>query len=194
MTERPLIFVVDDESEALAGMLDALTRRFGGDYRVMPHLSPGAALAAVRKSAKDGDEIALVIADQRMPEMTGREFLGRVRSIVPTAKRALVVAWGDREASPTILQACALGELDNYLYKPWAPAEIHLYPLIGEFLAEWTRSHRPGMELPSTRNCRSQIATLMSHLRGGGQFTPPALPAAQSGGSLGIDRQSRSLS
>src|SRR5262249_34844049 len=106
MTERPLIFVVDDESEALAGMLDALTRRFGGDYRVVPHLSAGAALDAVRKSAKDGDEIALVIADQRMPEMTGREFLGRVRSIVPTAKRALVVAWGDREASPTILQAC----------------------------------------------------------------------------------------
>src|SRR6516165_3341572 len=147
MAERAQIIVVDDESDTLAAMLDALTRRYGADYRVVPYLSPCSALAGVRKSKEENEEIALVIADQRMPEMAGREFLGRVRSIVPTAKRALVVAWGDREASPTILQACALGELDNYLYKPWAPAEIHLYPFIGEFLAEWTRIHRPGMEL-----------------------------------------------
>lgn len=147
MAERPVIVVVDDETDALAAMLDALTRRFGGDYRVMPHLSASAALEAIRKVKEADEEIALVIADQRMPEMTGRDFLGRVRSIEPMAKRALVVAWGDREASPTILQACALGELDNYLYKPWAPAEIHLYPLISEFLAEWTRIHRPAMEL-----------------------------------------------
>ena len=96
---------------------------------------------------KEEEEIALVIADQRMPEMTGRDFLGRVRSIVPMAKRALLVGWGDHDASSTILQACALGELDNYLYKPWSPAEVHLYPLISEFLAEWTRIHRPRMEL-----------------------------------------------
>ena len=147
MAERPVIMVVDDEPDALAAMLDALTRRFGGDYRVIPHLSARAALDAVSKIKEEDEEIALVIADQRMPEMTGREFLGRVRSIVPMAKRALFVEWGDHDASPTILQACALGELDNYLYKPWAPAEVHLYPLMSEFLAEWTRVHRPGMEL-----------------------------------------------
>jgi thioredoxin reductase (NADPH) len=117
MAERASIIVVDDESDALAAMLDALTRRFGADYRVVPYLSPGSALAGVRKSSEENEEVALVIADQRMPEMTGREFLGRVRSIVPTAKRALLVEWGDREVSSTILQACALGELDNYLYK-----------------------------------------------------------------------------
>ena len=147
MPERPVIMVVDDEPDALAAMLDALTRRFGGDYRVVPQLSARAALGAVVKIKEENEEIALIIADQRMPEMTGREFLGQVRSVVPTAKRALIVDWGDHEASPTILQACALGELDNYLYKPWAPAEVHLYPLISEFLAEWTRVHRPGMEL-----------------------------------------------
>ena len=147
MAERPVIMVVDDEPDALAAMLDALTRRFGGDYRVIPHLSARAALDAVAKIKEENEEIALVIADQRMPEMAGREFLARVRSIVPMAKRALLVGWGDHDASPTILQACALGELDNYLYKPWAPAEVHLYPLISEFLAEWTRAHRPGMEL-----------------------------------------------
>ena len=149
MAERALIIVVDSESDALAAMLDALTRRFDADYRVAPYLSSCDALAGVRKSKEENEEIASVIAAQRMPEMTGREFLSSVRSIVPTAKRALLVKWGDREVSPTVLQACALGELDNYLYKPWAPAEIHLYPYIGEFLAEWTRIHRPGMELIS---------------------------------------------
>ena len=147
MAERPAIYLVDDDPEALAAMLNALARRFGGDYRVISQLSPLAALNAIGKLAQEGEELALAIADQRMPEMTGREFLGKVRSLVPGAKRALLVDWGDREASPTILQACALGELDNYLYKPWVPAEVHLYPLISEFLAEWTRIHRPGMEL-----------------------------------------------
>lgn len=147
MAERPAIVIVDDEPDPLAKMLDALARRFGGDYRVIPYLSANAALDAIAKIKDANEDIALVIADQRMPGMEGRDFLGRVRSIVPTAKRALLVGWGDHEASPTILQACALGELDNYLYKPWEPAEVHLYPLISEFLAEWTRDHRPGMEL-----------------------------------------------
>ena len=147
MLDRPTILVVDDEPAALASMLDALTRRFGGDYRVEPHLSAHTALDAVSRLKADDDEIALVIADQWMPDMTGNEFLGQVRTLEPTAKRALLVSWGDHEASPVILQACALGQLDNYLYKPWSPAEVHLYPYVSEFLAEWTRLHRPGMEL-----------------------------------------------
>lgn len=147
MEERPLILVVDDEPTALASMLDALTRRFGSDYRIEPHLSAQNALDALSRHKADAEEIALVIADQWMPGMNGNEFLGQVRSIEPTAKRALLVSWGDREASPVILQACALGQLDNYLYKPWAPAEVHLYPYVSDFLAEWTRLHRPGMEL-----------------------------------------------
>jgi thioredoxin reductase (NADPH) len=147
VAERPVIMVVDDEPTALAAILDALTRRFGGDYRIVPHLSAPTALDAVSKIKEDGEEIALVIADQWMPEMTGSEFLGRVRSIEPMAKRGLLVAWGDHAASPTILQGCALGQLDNYLYKPWTPAEVHLYPLVSEFLAEWTSIHRPRMEL-----------------------------------------------
>jgi len=147
METRPLILVVDDEPAALASMLDALTRRFGGDYRIEPHLSAQSALDAISRHKADAEEIALLIADQWMPGMNGNEFLERVRSMEPTAKRALLVSWGDREASPVILQACALGQLDNYLYKPWAPAEVHLYPYVSDFLAEWTRLHRPGMEL-----------------------------------------------
>jgi len=126
MAERPVIVVVDDEPDALSEMLGALTRRFGGDYRVISYLSARAALDVICAIKEKGEEIALVIADQRMPEIPGRDFLGRVRSIMPMAKRALMVDWGDRDVSPTILQACALGELDNYLYKPWSPAEVHL--------------------------------------------------------------------
>ena len=147
MDERPVIVVVDDMADALSAILNALTRRFGGDYRVVSHQSARTALDDICAIKEKGGEIALVIADQRMPEMTGRDFLGRVRSIMPMAKRALLVDWGDHDASPTILQACALGELDNYLYKPWSPAEVHLYPLISEFLAEWTQIYRPRMEL-----------------------------------------------
>ncbi len=147
MADRPVIVIVDDEPAALAAMLDALNRRFGADYRVAPFLSAAEGLAGVERIQKDGEEIALVVADQWMPGMAGNEFLGRIRVLAPEAKRALLVGWGDRSASRTILQACAFGELDNYLYKPWAPAEVHLYPLVSEFLAEWTRLHRPAMEL-----------------------------------------------
>ena len=147
MADRPIIVIVDDEPTALAGMLDALSRRFGADYRVVPYLSASEGLEGITRIQKEGEEIALVVADQWMPGMHGNEFLGRARVLAPNAKRALLVGWGDRSASRTILQACAFGELDNYLYKPWAPAEVHLYPLVSEFLAEWTRLHRPAMEL-----------------------------------------------
>lgn len=147
MPERPVILLVDDEPAELAALLEALTRRFGSDYRVVPQLSARAALEAIGQMKASGEELALAIADQWMPDMNGRDLLARVGRLARSAKRALLVAWGDRTASPSILQACALGEIDNYLYKPWSPAEVHLYPLVGEFLAEWTQAYRPGMEL-----------------------------------------------
>ena len=147
MAERPAIVVVDDDPVELSALLDALARRFGADYRVISHLEPRACLAALETLRAAAEDVALVVADQWMPGMTGREVLARAHRIFPAARRALLVAWGDRTASPTILQGCALGELDNYLYKPWSPAEVHLYPLVGEFLAEWTQAFRPGLEL-----------------------------------------------
>lgn len=147
MADRPVILVVDDEPASLAVLLEALTRRFGNDYRVAPYLSPRAALEAVAQMRSSGEELALAIADQWMPEMDGREFLARVGRMERSARRGLLVAWGDKAASPAILHGCALGDIDNYLYKPWSPAEVHLYPLVSEFLAEWTQAYRPRMEL-----------------------------------------------
>src|SRR4051794_24788566 len=147
MHKRPVIVIVDDDPRALGLLLDALARRFGGDYRVVPHFSARAALEDLQRLIDEGEEIALVIADQWMPEMTGLELLGRVRDLARTAKRALLIAWGDHTSAPTILEGCAFGLLDNYLLKPWAPAEVHLYPQVGEFLAEWTRAYGPRMEI-----------------------------------------------
>lgn len=147
MIARPIIMLVDDEPAALASLLDALARRYGGDYRVVSMLSAKAALAELERLKDEGEQAALVIADQWMPEMPGIDFLVRAHQIFPFAQRALLVDWGDRTASPAILEGCAMGRLENYLNKPWSPPEVHLYPAIGEFLAEWTRMHGPRMEL-----------------------------------------------
>jgi thioredoxin reductase (NADPH) len=148
MTEaRPIILLVDDEPEALGALADAMRRRFDRDYRIVAEVSAHAALQELTRLHAVGEPVALVVADQWMPELPGVELLSRVHDIEPEAMRALLVAWGDRNAGPTVLEGCAFGRLDNYIIKPWAPAEVHLYPLVSEFLVEWTRAHGPRMEL-----------------------------------------------
>jgi thioredoxin reductase (NADPH) len=147
MENRPYILVIDDEPPALTAMLDALARRFGGDYQVVSHLQVSTALAELEKIKQDGNKVALIIADQWMPEMTGAEFLQRAHIIHPNAQRALLVAWGDKEASSIVLQACSFGQMENYILKPWFPPEVHLYPLVEEFLSDWVRENRPMMDL-----------------------------------------------
>jgi thioredoxin reductase (NADPH) len=147
MLTRPVITVVDDEPQGLAALLDVLARRFGGDYRIVSHLSAHAALDDLERIRADGEQVALVIADQWMPEMSGIELLGRAHEIHAEAQRALLVEWGDKSAAPTIIEGCAFGQIENYLHKPWSPPEVHLYPKVSEFLAAWTRAHGPHMEL-----------------------------------------------
>ena len=127
--------------------MSALARRFGGDYRIVSHLLPEPALADLQKLKAAGEDVALVIADQWMPGITGTEFLVKAHAIHPHAQRLLAVDWGDRGATPEILRGCASERLDNYIRKPWNPAEIYLYPAISEFLAAWTRAHGPRMEI-----------------------------------------------
>ena len=144
---KPVILIVDDEPAALAAMHGDLDRRYGGDYRVAAHAAPRAALEELEAVRIGGGQVALLIADQWMPEMNGVEFLQAAHALHPSAQRALLVAWGDKQAAPTILQSCAFNQIENYLLKPYDPPEVHLYPLIGEFLTEWTRAHGPRMEL-----------------------------------------------
>jgi thioredoxin reductase (NADPH) len=145
--DRPVILAVDNNRKALADLRDALHRRYGADYRIVAHPSGPVALADLEEIRARGEDVALLIADQWMPEMEGTAFLNAAHKIHPSAQRALLVTWGDQRAAPAILQGCSLGRLENYLRKPWSPPEIYLYPAIGEFLADWTRTHGPRMEL-----------------------------------------------
>jgi thioredoxin reductase (NADPH) len=147
MLTKPVIMLVDDDPQTLTPLLDALARRFGGDYQIMSQLSAAAALKDLDRVKAEGGQIALIIADLRMPEMPGLEFLKSAHAIHPTAQRALLAEWTDRTASPAIFQGCALGYLENYLHKPWSPPEIYLYPMVNQFLTDWTRAHGPRMEL-----------------------------------------------
>jgi thioredoxin reductase (NADPH) len=147
MPARPVILVVDDDCASLTSLQDALTRRYGGDYRVVAHPSPRAAVGELERMRADGERVALVVADQWMPEMTGIELLDSAHGIDPEAQRALLVEWGDRSAHGAILEGCAFGQIENYIQKPWAPAEVYLYPQVSEFLADWTREHGPRMAL-----------------------------------------------
>ena len=147
MLTKPAIMLIDDDPQTLKLLLDALARRFGGDYQVVARLSATAALKDLDRVKAEGGQIALIIADLRVPEMPGLELLKRAHEIHPTAQRALLVEWTDRTASPVIFQGCAFGYLENYLHKPWSPAEIYLYPMVNQFLTDWTRAHGPRLEL-----------------------------------------------
>jgi thioredoxin reductase (NADPH) len=147
MDALPVIMAVDDDPRALGLLREALQKRYGSDYRVVAHLSAHAALNELERIAAGASQVALVIADQWMPEMAGIDLLGRAHDLHPFAQRALMVRWGDNRAMPTILRGCAFGQLENYLRKPWFPPEVYLYPAVGEFLSDWTRAHGPRMEL-----------------------------------------------
>ena len=124
MVTKPVIMLVDDEPQALTALSGAMAKRFSGDYQVVSHRSATAALKELDGVKAEGGQAALVIAGLRMPEMPGIEFLKRAHEIYPSAQRALLVEWTDRTASPTILQSCAFGQIDNYLHRPWSPPEI----------------------------------------------------------------------
>ncbi len=147
MLARPVIVIVLSNPVELAALLSDLVNRFGADYRVAAHLTPEDAINDLEAIKQSGEQVALVIADQWMPTMKGVEVLMRAHTLHPSSQRALLVGWGDRSGSEQILEGCAFGRMDNYILKPWQPAEVHLYPFVSEFLAIWTRAHRPGMEV-----------------------------------------------
>ncbi len=142
-----IILIVDDDQNDLSALNNAISRRFKEDYQIESRLSVAEALDLLNRAKENDQQVALVIADQWMPQMNGIDFLVRAHEMHPSAQRALLVSWGDRSAGPTILQGCAFHQIENYLQKPWDPAEIYLYPAVGEFLTDWTRAHGSRMEL-----------------------------------------------
>jgi thioredoxin reductase (NADPH) len=138
---------VDDSEGDLAVIRDELERRYGEDYHVSCARSAREALAELRRAREAGHPVALVLADQWMPETTGSELLAEVRREHPEAKRGLLIefgTWGDRPTADAILKAMALGDIDYYVLKPWNTPDELFHRTVTEFLHEWCRVERPG--------------------------------------------------
>jgi thioredoxin reductase (NADPH) len=131
---RPAIAVVDDEPAVLAAVARDLRRGFGDRYRILRAGSGPEALDLLREVRARGDQVALLIADQRMPGMAGTDYLVEARTIFPDAKRALLTAYADTEAAIAAINDVSL---DYYLLKPWDPPEEELFPVVEDLLTTW---------------------------------------------------------
>jgi thioredoxin reductase (NADPH) len=143
---RPVLMAVDDEAVALRALEGELGKRYGVDYQVVCAATPEVGLRRLEQLKDDGGRLALVLADQWMPSMTGVEFLGHVRRLHPRAQRVVLINWGDRSTAGPILQASALGQIDDWTAKPWGPGDEFFHQAISGFLNEWARLHRPRFE------------------------------------------------
>ena len=131
---HPAIVVVDDEPAVLAAVSRDLRRGFGERYRIIRAGSGTDALDALSALVRRGDQVALLVADQRMPGLSGTDYLVRAREIVPSAKRVLLTAYADTAAA---IQAINEVSLDYYLLKPWDPPDEQLFPVVEDLLAGW---------------------------------------------------------
>jgi thioredoxin reductase (NADPH) len=131
---RPAIVAVDDEPAVLAAVARDLRREFGEGYRILRAGSGAEALDLLREVRRRGDQVALLVADQRMPAMSGTEYLVEARKLVPDAKRVLLTAYADTEAAIAAINEVAL---DYYLLKPWDPPEEQLFPIVEDLLTTW---------------------------------------------------------
>jgi thioredoxin reductase (NADPH) len=143
MPSKPVIFTLDDDPEVLQAIQRDLRREFGKDYRIMRADGGAEALDALQQMKLRNDEVALFLVDQRMPEISGVEFLGRAREFFPNAKRALLTAYADTNAA---IQAINEISLDYYLMKPWDPPEEHLFPIVHDLIDQWQANYRPAFE------------------------------------------------
>jgi thioredoxin reductase (NADPH) len=131
---RPVILAVDDDPQVLAAIRRDLRAHYRDDWNVLGARSGEEALAAVRELKARGDELALVLSDQRMPGMTGVQVLAGCREIYRLARRVLLTAYSDIGAA---VRAINEAHLDYYLSKPWDPPEERLYPVIDDLLDAW---------------------------------------------------------
>ncbi len=131
------ILTVDDDPGVSRAVARDLRQRYGGQYRIVRAESGAAALDALKELRLRGDEVAVILADYRMPQMNGVEFLEEAMQFYPAARRVLLTAYADTNAA---IEAINVVDLDYYLLKPWDPPEEKLYPVIDEQLDAWRAS------------------------------------------------------
>lgn len=137
---KPIILTVDDDPEVLQAIARDMRKQYGDRYRIMRADSGQVALDMVQKLTLRGDTVALFLVDQRMPHMTGVDFLGEAIAVFPEAKRVLLTAYADTDAA---IQAINVVQLDHYLLKPWDPPEEKLYPVLDDLLHDWQAHFHP---------------------------------------------------
>jgi thioredoxin reductase (NADPH) len=147
----PAILTVDDEPEVLRAVERDLRRKYGRDYRVLGANSGSSAVELLQQLKTRGDTLALTVADQRMPQMSGLDVLGQSMQLFPQAKRALLTAYADTNAA---IAAINTAKVHYYLLKPWDPPEEKLYPVLDDLLEDWQAGYKTpysGLRVLGTR-------------------------------------------
>jgi thioredoxin reductase (NADPH) len=140
---KPVIMSVDDDPSVLSAVSRDLRKRYGEKYRIVRSDSGQAALEALRELKQRNDPVALFLIDQRMPQMSGVDFLAQAMPMYPDAKRALLTAYADTDAA---IQAINTAAIHHYLLKPWDPPEESLYPVLDDLLDDWLADYHPPFE------------------------------------------------
>jgi len=131
---KPVLLTVDDDREVLRAIERDLRRQYASDYRVLRAESGKAALEIVRELKLRSNSIALFLVDQRMPGLSGVEFLEQAIALYPDAKRVLLTAYADTDAAIAAINDAGI---NHYLLKPWDPPEENLYPILDDLLEDW---------------------------------------------------------
>lgn len=140
---KPVILTVDDDPEVLQAVARDLRKAYGDRFRVIRADSGQSALEVTQQLKLRNEPVALFLVDQRMPQMSGVEFLEKEMEIFPEAKRALLTAYADTEAA---IRAINTARVDYYLMKPWDPPEERLYPVLDDLLDDWQATFQPPFE------------------------------------------------
>jgi thioredoxin reductase (NADPH) len=144
--QKPVVLLAD--GSRMRGRVEAeLRKRYGADYQVIAAGSAEEAVDVLGRLRDDRSQVALVLADRQLPEVTGTQLLARVRQLHPAARRALLISWGDRSSMEAVAEATVLGDLDAYAVTPGTPPDERFHQVITEQLGEWGRSNLPGQEV-----------------------------------------------
>jgi thioredoxin reductase (NADPH) len=140
---KPILLSVDDDPDVLRAIERDLRSHYGDRYRVLSSNSPESGLDVLRQLKLRNDGVALLLADQRMPQMDGVNFLSEAMQIYPDAKRALLTAYADTSAA---ISAINQANIHYFFMKPWDPPQENLYPALDDLLDDWQGSFRPSFE------------------------------------------------
>ncbi len=140
---QPVMLSVDDDPGVSRAIARDLRQRYGSTYRVRRAESGTDALTALRELALRNERVGLLLADQRMPNMDGVQFLREARGIYPSARRVLLTAYADTEAA---IAAINEADVHYFLLKPWDPPEDRLYPVIDALLEDWVAEEPPSFD------------------------------------------------